>query len=241
VMNNPVLGITHDDPGKFVLGTVPVEEDGSACFRVPSGIPVFFQALDAEGMALQTMRSLTYVQANQTLSCIGCHEHRDRAPAITPPPLAAVNGLAKLTPGPIGSWPLRYDELVQPVMDRYCVSCHSPASEDAKAAQFDLTPAKSYAALISYAGEDLKNLAFEKDRSIVGDCPARKSKLMALLTEGEGHEGVELDPDSYDRLVTWMDTYANIQGHFSDEQEEQLRERRQHWAGMLAGHDADGE
>ena len=45
-MNHPVLGISAEDPGKFVLGTVPVEADGSAHFRVPSGVPVFFQALD---------------------------------------------------------------------------------------------------------------------------------------------------------------------------------------------------
>ena len=42
---------------------------------------VFFQALDADGFALQTMRSLTYVQPGRTLSCIGCHESRYTAPA----------------------------------------------------------------------------------------------------------------------------------------------------------------
>ena len=45
-MNSPSLGVSAEDPGKFVLGTVPVEADGSASFRAPSGIPVFFQALD---------------------------------------------------------------------------------------------------------------------------------------------------------------------------------------------------
>ena len=234
-MNNPVLGVSAEDPGKFVLGTVPVEEDGSAYFHVPSGLSVFFQVLDANGLAVQTMRSLTYVQPNTTLSCVGCHEHRDTAPATGAPPLAVLHGPSKLTPGPAGSWPLRYDELVQPVLDRYCVACHGPASDDAKAAQFDLTPARSYQALISYSDEDLKKLAFEKPQSIVGDCPARKSKLMALLTEGDGHEGVRLDADSFDRLVTWMDTYANVQGSFSPEQEQQLRQLRQDWAHLLAG------
>ena len=32
-----------------ILGTVPVEADGSAYFLVPSGVPVFFQALDERG------------------------------------------------------------------------------------------------------------------------------------------------------------------------------------------------
>ena len=82
-MNNPSLGMSHEDPGKFVLGTVPVEADGSAYFRVPSGVPVLFQALDHQGLAVQTMRSLTYVQPQQTLACIGCHESREAAPAPT--------------------------------------------------------------------------------------------------------------------------------------------------------------
>ena len=232
-MNNPVLGVSREDPGKFVLGTVPVEEDGSAYFRVPSGVSLFFQALDEDGLAVQTMRSLTYVQPNQTLSCIGCHEPRDRAPEVNAVPLAVVRGPARLTPGPAGSWPLRYDQLVQPVLDRHCVGCHSPEGA-AKAPSSDLTAANSYHNLISYANEDLKNLAFEKDRSMAGDCPARKSKLLALLTEGEGHEGVRLDPDSFNRLVTWMDTYAHVQGFFSKEQEEKLRQLRQDWADLLA-------
>ena len=232
-MNNPVLGVSAEDPGKFVLGTAPVENDGSAYFRVPSGISVFFQALDADGLAVQTMRSLTYVQPNQTLSCIGCHEHRDLAPPRGGPPLAATRGASKLRAGPEGSWPLRYDRLVQPVLDNLCVRCHKPDADDPQAAGFDLTAAKSYQTLISYGDKDLHNLAFEKDRSLVGDCPARKSKLLALLTEGEGHEGIRLDPDSHHRLVTWMDTYAQRLGHFSDEQEEELRQLRQKTAAIL--------
>ncbi len=233
-MNKPVLGVSREDPGKFVLGTVPVEEDGSAYFGVPSGVPLFFQALDADGLALQTMRTLTYVQPNQTLSCVGCHESRNSAPPTQGVPLAALREPSRLTPGPPGTWPLRFDELVQPVLDRYCVECHRPQSRDEKAMAFDLTPAKAYDNLIQYGGEDLKTLAFEKPRSEIGDLPARKSKLLALLTAGEGHAGVELDADSRDRLVTWMDTYAQRLGSFSDRQEQELRRFRREMASLLA-------
>jgi hypothetical protein len=106
-MNQPCIGVSAEDPGKYVLGTVPVASDGSAWFRIPSGVPVFFQALDERGMAVQTMRSLTYVLPGQTLSCIGCHESRDQAPPARARPLAAQAGPSKLTPGPEGSWPLR--------------------------------------------------------------------------------------------------------------------------------------
>ena len=89
--------------------------------------------------------------------------------------------------------------------------------------------------LLEYGDKDLHNLAFEKPRSIVGDCPARKSKVLAILEDGTAHKDVRLDDDSMDRLITWMDTYAHRLGHFSDEQEEELRALRQQLAYMLEG------
>ena len=233
-MNRPSIGVSREDPGKFVMGTVPVEKDGSAYFRVPSGVSVFFQALDEKGFAVQTMRSLTYVQANQTLSCIGCHESREAAPPVGGVPLAALRGASKITPGPVGTWPLRFDELVQPLLDKSCISCHSSESGDEKAAKFDLTAANSYNNLIKYSNDDLKNLAFEKDVSIAGQCVAINSKLLSLLTDGAGHKGVELDADGLNRLVTWMDVYVHRLGSFSDEQEQRLRQFRLQMASLLA-------
>ena len=233
-MNTPNLGVSAEDPGKYILGTVPVEADGSAHFRVPSGVSVFFQALDSDGLAVQTMRSLTYVQPNQTLSCIGCHEHRDLAPPISRVPLAGLREPSKLTVGPSGSWPLRFDTLVQPVLERYCVRCHKPAGDDAKAARIDLTAAKAYATLLSFGGEDLKKKAFERDRSIPGQCTAATSKLWALVGPEKGHAAVTLDPDSRERLLTWMDTYAQCRGSFSESQEKELEKSRRDWAGMFA-------
>lgn len=234
-MNEPTLGVSREDPGKFLLGAAPVEADGSAHFRVPSGVPVFFQALDADGVALQTMRSLTYVWPGQTLSCVGCHESREAAPTIPgKTPLAASRAPSRLVPGPDGAWPLRFDQLVQPVLDKWCVSCHRPGSGDEKAARLDLTAAKSYDNLLSFGDKDLQHLVFERDRSIVGETPARKSKLLALLRKDGGHEGVRLDAESLNRLVVWMDLYAQRQGSFSVEQENELRDLRRKLAPLLA-------
>ena len=232
-MNNPNLGVSSEDPGKFVVGTVPVEEDGSAYFRVPSGVSIFFQALDEKGLAVQTMRSLTYVQPNQTLSCIGCHESRDIAPSVHSRPMAVLRAPSKISPGPAGSWPLRFDKLVQPVLDQLCVSCHREGSDNEKARRFVLTPSNSYTNLLSFADNDLKNIVFERDASIVGQGPAKQSKLLTMLTEEKGHEGVRLDADSFNRLVTWIDTYAQRQGAFSERQEQELVEFRLEMAAML--------
>jgi len=235
-MNSPVLGVSAEDPGKYVLGTVPVETDGSAYFRVPSGVSLFFQALDEQGVAIQTMRSLSYVQPGQSLSCVGCHEHRDSAPPSAHSMLASAREPSRLSPGPEGSWPLRYDRLVQPVLDRLCVNCHRPGSGDAEAAKLDLTPAASYKSLLTFGNEDLKKAAFERDRSVAGRGTTATSKLWPLLNKEGGHRAVKLDADSRNRLVTWMDTYAQRVGHFSDAQEQELEKFRASLSGLLAEH-----
>jgi Hydrazine synthase alpha subunit middle domain/F5/8 type C domain len=232
-MNRPVLGVSAEDPGKFVLGTVPVEPDGSVHFRVPSGVPLLFQAVDRTGVTVQTMRSLTFVMPGQTLSCVGCHEHRDAAPAVTAPALASLREPSRITPGPAGSWPLSFAGLVQPVLDRHCVRCHRPGGEDAAASRLDLTADRSYDMLMSFGGNDLATLAHERDRSVAGQGVAANSKLWSLLTGGSGHQRVTLDADGRDRLATWMDTYAQRLGHYSDEQARALARFRAELTGLF--------
>jgi hypothetical protein len=238
-MNYPTLGVTRDDPGKCVLGTVPVEEDGSAYFRVPSGVIVFFQALDARGMAVQTMRSTTHVQPGQTLSCIGCHEPRDEAPP-TKPVLAARRPPSKITVGPEGSWPLRFDRLVQPVLERHCVQCHGPKGVDDGARKFDLTASKAYESLVRYGRPSLYDhvwARYREGQSLEGACPADRSVLLAKITDPNGHYGVTLDDDSLTRLVVWMDGYAQKLGSFSTDQEQRLVALRRDYADLLIDRD----
>jgi cytochrome c553 len=234
-MNFPSIGVTRDDPGKCVLGTVPVEADGSAYFRVPAGVIVFFQALDARGVAVQTMRGATHVQPGQTLSCIGCHERRDEAPPARVA-LASQREPSPLAAGPEGSWPLRFDRLVQPVLDRQCVSCHHPKASDALAAKFDLSPAKAYATLIAYGKPSVLDQvmdAYKRGYSVPGDGIAQRSALLALLDGPRRHYEVQLDAEARERLLTWLDTYAQRQGHFSEEQERELIELRRASANLL--------
>ena len=230
-MNYPSLGVTRDDPGKFVLGTVPVEEDGSAFFRVPAGVPFFVQALDDREMALQTMRSLTYVQPGQTYSCVGCHEHRRSAPPDVRP-MAAFREPSSITVGPEGTWPLDYQTLVQPVLDRRCVKCHQPGGE---APETNLAPEESYAALMAYGGD--RSLGthvqarYDARRSAAGQCAAMASPLTKLLS-GD-HYGVKLTPAEFERLIIWMDTYGQRSGSHNPEQEERLRQLRARLAPLL--------
>ena len=64
---------------KVLHGVVPVLEDGSACFTVPAGRNIFLQALDADFMEVQRMRTFVNFQPGERRSCIGCHEQRNRA------------------------------------------------------------------------------------------------------------------------------------------------------------------
>ena len=235
-MNKPAMGLTRDDPGKAVLGTVPVEADGSAYFRAPSGVAFFFQALDARGMAVQTMRSATHVQPGQTLSCTGCHDPRKDTPPPSASLLASLREPSKITVGPEGSWTMRFDRLVQPLLDAQCVSCHNPDSKDLAAAKLNLTPDEAYKSLTMTGRPSLSDLvvtAYRDGVSTEGHAPATQSTVLRLLTDPAGHYGVKLDRADLDRLITWMDTYAQRTGTFSPEQEEDMERLRRAWAGLL--------
>jgi len=230
-MNYPAIGVTHDDPGKFVIGSVPVEADGSAHFRVPSGVNFFLQALDEDGIALQTMRSATYVQPGQTTTCIGCHEPRNTSPPNVQA-AASRREPSKIVPGPEGSWPFEYRSLVQPVLDSQCVACHKPGTDGAK---WDLTAAKSYETLLGYGRPSLRDHVMARymaGRSIAGQGASQTSPLVKLLKQG--HYDAKLDRASRERLYLWMDTYGQRQGSFGPDQERRLRELRQSLAPMLS-------
>ena len=108
-----------------ILGTVPVETDGSAYFEVPAMRSVFFVALDAQDMAVKRMQSFTSVQPGEVLSCVGCHEHRSQTPrAEFHETLAVRKPAARIEP--IHDVPAVFDfpRDVQPILDALCTDCH---------------------------------------------------------------------------------------------------------------------
>jgi len=249
---NPSVGFLSYEPGKFVLGTVPVEADGSAHFVAPAGVSLWFQALAEDGRAVQTMRTVTYLQGGEIASCTGCHERRYDAPVIDRR-AAFVRAPSKIRPDVEGSWPLRFDRLVQPTLERLL------AVKDPKVADLDLVPARvwkdpkaikpgtgqgpahtwMWKALISYGGEkSLFSQGWRQDvgtgfaPSIPGDCLSRVAAPWELLTSPVG---APLTADEKARLALWMDTYGQIQGHFSTEQEAEIAALRERWAPLLEG------
>jgi hypothetical protein len=117
---------------KRILGTVPVEADGSAHFQVPAMRSVYFAALDAQDRSVKQMRSFVTLQPGETMSCVGCHEQREYAPKSRgrSQSLALARPASRITP--ISDVPevLDFPRDVQPILDRHCVSCHGHDRRD---------------------------------------------------------------------------------------------------------------
>jgi len=203
---------------KRILGTVPVESDGSAVFRVPANRPLAVQPLDEKGQALQIMRSWFTAMPGETLSCVGCHERQSDSPA-------AIEALAlRRPPSEIAPWhgPVRgfaFAREVQPVLDRYCVGCHDGRTEgrpdlSARAPSkksFNFTP--SYLALHPY----VRRPGPESDYHLLAPCEyrANTSELVQMLRKG--HQGVKLDAEAWDRLITWIDLNVPDKGTWREQ------------------------
>lgn len=245
VADQPPIGIAREENARAILGTVPVERDGSARFLLPAQKPVLFQALDEDGFAVQTMRTITYVQPGETISCVGCHESRRTTPAsrftrgtaLERPP-------SSIDPGALGGRPFSFVETVQPVLDQHCVQCHG---ETDPAGGIDLTgtPRDAFTrAYLSLCGDlDFWGAGTNETNAAVALVPrfgarnqvritppggmygARGSRLIALLRAG--HHDVSLDADELRRLAAWIDLNAIFYGvNLPDDQLRQLRGER---------------
>ena len=111
-----------------IIGTVPVEEDGSAYMELPAARSLFFVALDENDLSVKRMQSFVTVQPGETTACVGCHEQRTRAPHARPANTLLATRRPPSAPKPIRNVPdvLDFPRDVQPILDRHCVECHEP-------------------------------------------------------------------------------------------------------------------
>ena len=228
-MDRPRIGMPAQSLARGVLGTVPVEEDGSVYFTCPTGAGIYFQALDEKGMMVQNMRSTTYLHPGELLSCIGCHEAKQAAPKNGAPPMALRRPPSKITPEVTGSYPLTFPRLVQPVLDAKCLSCHGkdPKAPSLRGDVFAKNGwSEAMATLSKYAwGKSGGNGAIRKNGrsySIPGQEGARVSKLYHILSAG--HHGVTLTAEEMRRITLWLDCNSNFFGAYYDEDKQQSGE-----------------
>jgi hydrazine synthase alpha subunit-like protein/F5/8 type C domain-containing protein len=209
-----------------VLGTVPIETDGSAYFTVPAGKELFFQALNEDGLAVQSMRSATYVQPGERLTCQGCHEPRHRAPkSPAQTSIALQRSPSKLKPDVEGTNPFSYPRLVQPVLDKHCVACHQENADKAPRLDSEVVVKgrqKWYASYFSLAPKYGFWQYGDRHRTTPGKFGARASKLHAMLAKG--HHDVKLSQEEMHRIDVWLDSCSVFYGVYEKEGgEAQLR------------------
>jgi formylglycine-generating enzyme required for sulfatase activity len=251
------VGIDGPWDVRRLLGTVPLEPDGSAYFRVPANTPIAVQPLDAEGRALAVMRSWFTAMPGENLTCVGCHERQNTAPPAVPARAFVGRPPRDLQPwhGPPRGFSFARE--VQPVLDRHCVRCHNPAGPERagrdlpdfrgteRVKDFRLvTPGKGdrlggrwtvgYANLHRY----VRHPGIESDYHTLAplEFHASTTELVQLLTKG--HYDARLDAEDWDRLVTWLDLNAPFHGTWGEElqnpgpQSDRRRDLRRRYAGM---------
>jgi len=217
--NSPRIGYGSQKNARAVLGTVPVEADGSVHFRMPVDKPVFFQVLDGSGMAVQSMRSDTWVRPGQHLVCQGCHDQRHLAPRRPKRiPLALRRAASRIQPEADGANPFSFPRLVQPVLEKHCVACHvkEPKALDLRKGDYRKNRNRwytSYIKLQPYAFFFTKD-AWTVPRTTPGKFGARASKLVALLAKG--HYKVKLSAGDMRRITLWLDSNSDFFGAYEN-------------------------
>ena len=208
---------------RVLHGTVDVEEDGSCMFEFPANTPLTVQPLDENGNALQMMRSWLVGMPGETISCIGCHENQNMAPP-TIAPIASRKKPQQIKPwyGPARGW--AFERELQPVLDRKCVGCHNGTTKRTNAMgqpipNFTYNPrlgwnyfSTSYLALHPY----VRRNGPEGDYHVLTplEFHASTSDLYQYLKKG--HHGVQLTPEEWDRLCTWIDLNVPYYGTWTE-------------------------
>ncbi len=227
-----VVGMNGPWDIKRIIGTVPVREDGSAAFKVPANTPISVQPLDAEGKALQLMRSWFTAMPGEVVSCAGCHERQNTSWSVKRT-VVATERASEVTPwhGPTRGF--NFAREVQPVLDKYCVGCHDGGAGSAGAAKPDLRGTKritDYASIYHNGGRDaglftvayaelhrfVRRPGLESDYHLLVpmEYHADTTELVQMLAKG--HHNVRLDGEAWDRLITWIDLNAPYHGTWTE-------------------------
>ncbi len=197
---------------KRLLGTVPVEEDGSAIFKVPANTPISIQPIDKDGVAIQWMRSWVTGQPGEVVSCIGCHEDQNQIP-IPKRVIASQKAAAPLKAPVGGVRSFTFDLEVQPILDRACIACHNGEGK-----AFDLRGGKKDR--LGYGTSYLNIHPYVHRQGGEGDMVVLQpyeyhpntSELVRILKKG--HHNVKLTDEEWLKLYNWIDYNAPDKGYF---------------------------
>ncbi|OGV66109.1 MAG: hypothetical protein A2283_15195, partial [Lentisphaerae bacterium RIFOXYA12_FULL_48_11] len=188
----PVVSAGATYAPKKIWGYATVETDGSAYFKVPAQEPIYFLPLDADGRAVQRMRTFTHLMPGEFQGCIGCH--CDRNSVVLKAESARSSAMKrKAEELSIPAWGLRgfsYSRIVQPVWDRHCIKCHG---HDNPRAGLELTGDKTDFFNISY--ENLVRKGTSSEKFMIGGVGGtfKYSKYTSWIATYNGQEANILD------------------------------------------------
>ena len=240
---------------RTILGTVPVEEDGSCFFRCPANTPISVQTLDENGQSMQQMRSWLVGMPGETIACMGCHE-KQNATAPRGPSIAGRKAPVSIRPWNGARRGFAFDREVQNVLDRACVGCHNDKTQTKNAIgqtipSFEMTPKHGFTTAYFNLMKYVRRNGPEGDYHILTPLEffADTSELIQILKKG--HHGVKLTGSEMDRLVTWIDLNVpywgtwtereNSRGEASAKRCQQNLKRRAEMAKAYSGIDYNAE
>ena len=233
------VSFVMDDTPKRILGTVPVEEDGSVNFKVPPMRSLYFQLLDERGLCLHTMRSFTHAMPGEVRGCVGCHATRSVAPPQQPS-IAMRRAPSVITAPAWGDATVGFPRFVQPVLDKHCVSCHGGQTPKGG---LDLTHRTEKGTLLSwpyvklvYGNKPGKTMEEMKKTSIAGPifpyavypnpevkfptqdtvvppmtAMSYRSPLVEIVSSGKHHK-VKVSPAEEAMIIAWVDALCLYMG-----------------------------
>lgn len=207
---------------KRVLGTIPVESDGSAYMELPALRSLFFVALDENNLSVKRMQSFVTVQPGEFTSCSGCHEKRTDTPKrpLNGTPAALKRPASKIEALPGIPEVYDYPRDIQPILDRHCIACHdykSAATGGPRSGGIILTGDHGPRFSHSYANLTLRK-QISDGRNDSGNKPPRMigtsaSPLMAKI-DGS-HHNVILASHEQDLIRYWIEAGANYIGTYA--------------------------
>jgi hypothetical protein len=215
---------------KSVVGEAKIYPDGSASFKVPARMPVYFQVLDSNDCSIADMRSWATFMPGETFACYGCHEDKNVSPPAVTNPLCG--GTPQMLDKPLGVEGQGFDfpKMVQPILDKNCKSCHTATHTSG----FDFTGdlvmnsgakksyAKSYTSLFKGIGASKSNKAINI-ATIFSQAPqippnsygARQSGMIKDVVSGAMPKGgTKLSDKDIGILAAWIDLEAPHAGSY---------------------------
>ncbi len=206
--NNPRIGYGDQSLARIPLGVVPVEKDGSVYFKAPVEKAIYFQLLDERGMAVQSMRSVTYVHPGEQMSCVGCHESKWGTPWADSRPVALRRPPSDLQPEVDDQVMFSFHRHVKPVFENKCVGCHRE-KDDQGPKRMEYADLEPY---LFYFGHGYRRHLHGGSRSQPGKFGAAFSRMGKALLNPAHQKALQqgkFTPHDVRTIVMWLDMNSN--------------------------------